>query len=158
MTIVQRITIAPQRRTRSRHQFDSIFSLATITTIMAAFCLSFFTLCVIALSLMAMTAVTTAFQATHIQHRQPSTTLEAVSSRKAFLASAAASAVVVGLAVPEARADEYDDARAAKRAKAAESNGGTALAVPLIGGLALSLPFFLPNILRLLGIKNSKMK
>jgi hypothetical protein len=87
-----------------------------------------------------------------------------VSSRQAFLASssaavmAATAAVLVLPPVEAAHADEYDDARAAKRAKDAESKGANTLAIPLIGGLALSLPFFLPNILRLLGVKNSKMK
>jgi hypothetical protein len=96
------------------------------------------------------------------------TALDAVvSSRQAFLASSSAAVVAAAVAgsvvvllppVEAAHADEYDDARAAKRAKDAESKGGGTLAIPLIGGLALSLPFFLPNILRLLGVKNSKMK
>jgi hypothetical protein len=89
-----------------------------------------------------------------------------ISSRQAFLAnSATAAAVAIGagsalviMPPAPAQADEYDDARAAKRAQDAESKGASTLAVPLIGGLLLSLPFFLPNILRLLGVKNSKMK
>jgi hypothetical protein len=90
-----------------------------------------------------------------------------ISSRQAFLANSANAAAVVAIGVGSslvampaqpAGADEYDDARLAKRAKDAESKGGSTLAVPLIGGLLLSLPFFLPNILRLLGVKNSKMK
>jgi hypothetical protein len=80
-----------------------------------------------------------------------------LSSRKSFLASATVAMIVAGSSPDVVHADEYDDARAAKRAKDAETSGSTALAVPLIGGLVLSLPFFLPNILRLLGVKNSKM-
>jgi hypothetical protein len=90
-----------------------------------------------------------------------------VTSRQAFLANSATAAAAVAIGAGSAlvimppapaQADEYDDARAAKRAQDAESKGASTLAVPLIGGLLLSLPFFLPNILRLLGVKNSKMK
>jgi vancomycin permeability regulator SanA len=109
-----------------------------------------------------------------VQHQETSSTRRMtvvlgseVTSRQAFLVNSAtaAAAVAIGagsalviLPPAPAQADEYDDARAAKRAQDAESKGASTLAVPLIGGLLLSLPFFLPNILRLLGVKNSKMK
>lgn len=95
-----------------------------------------------------------AFQPTHYTPPRLSTVALQSVSRKELLAATVSAAVMTTSTA--ALADEYDDARNAARAKK-QGGGASLMAAPLIGGVVLSLPFFLPSILRLLGIKNDKM-
>jgi hypothetical protein len=78
---------------------------------------------------------------------------------KAVPATAAAALIAVATATP-AFADDSEEYQfyVAKPVAEKKSNnsGGLAVGGVLAGGFALSLPFFLPNLLRLAGVKNAK--
>jgi hypothetical protein len=83
------------------------------------------------------------------------------SGRRAFLtkAPAAAAAIAVATAVPAfANAEEEYKFYVAPPVKEKKTNNTGSLAVGgvLFGGFALSLPFFLPNLMRMAGVKNAK--
>jgi hypothetical protein len=87
-------------------------------------------------------------------------------NRRAFFVNAASTlAVVSSLAsAPAFAKDDYsldfDESIVAKKADASKdssgSNGGLIVGGALAGGLALSLPFFAPNLARMAGVKNAK--
>lgn len=87
----------------------------------------------------------------------------AVTGRRVFLSTAAATAVSVAIATQPAAAasDPYalDLDASFKTEKVVEKkagNGGALVGGAFAGGLALSLPFFAPNLARMAGIKNAK--
>jgi len=69
---------------------------------------------------------------------------------KIYVVAATAAALVVG-STPAAYADIYDEQEKARKIKAKEDaeNGKKKIPYILGGGFLLSLPFFLPNLLRL---------
>jgi hypothetical protein len=90
-------------------------------------------------------------------------------NRRAFFAKAASTVAVVSslaIAAPTAAfaKDDYsldfDESIVVKKADTSKegggSNGGLIVGGALAGGLALSLPFFAPNLARMAGIKNAK--
>jgi hypothetical protein len=91
-----------------------------------------------------------------------------VAGRRAFLTTVAttttaAVAVTVATASPAlAAAEKYSldlDQSFQKEATEKKSgNGGAIVGAALGGGLLLSLPFFAPNLARLAGVKNAKIK
>lgn len=100
------------------------------------------------------------------QPRTSATTLEALkSSRKAFLTKFAGSiatmAATATVPSPAVAKDQYSlDVVETKTEKPKnEKSGGGANLVggALAGGFALSLPFFLPNLMRMSGINNAKL-
>ena len=82
--------------------------------------------------------------------------------RRAFLSTAAGTAASIAVAVPAVAAeDPYaldlgDSYKTEKTTEKKSGNGGALVGGVLAGGFALSLPFFLPNLARLAGIKNAK--
>lgn len=89
---------------------------------------------------------------------QPST-----AGRRAFLAKAATAAASVAVASPAfAAVDKYAlDVGEEYKKEAPEkksSEGGNLVGGAFAGGLLLSLPFFAPNLARMVGIKNAKLK
>lgn len=86
--------------------------------------------------------------------------------RRAFLSQAASSAAAVTAATvattaPAFAADSYSldtgDVSVPVKEKAAKSgNGGAVVGGALAASVALSLPFFLPNLMRMAGINNAK--
>jgi hypothetical protein len=84
--------------------------------------------------------------------------------RRAFLAQAAkatAFTAVVSVATPAIAKEEYTldtgDVVVPEQNDATKKNSGSSLvAGALAGSVLLSLPFFLPNLLRLAGINNAK--
>eukprot|EP00559_Dactyliosolen_fragilissimus_P003669 CAMPEP_0184867082 /NCGR_PEP_ID=MMETSP0580-20130426/25034_1 /TAXON_ID=1118495 /ORGANISM="Dactyliosolen fragilissimus" /LENGTH=114 /DNA_ID=CAMNT_0027367129 /DNA_START=96 /DNA_END=440 /DNA_ORIENTATION=- len=89
----------------------------------------------------------------------PPTSLD---SRRAFL-SQATSATVIAFsgAAPALAKDEYSldtgSVTVPKKEKEVKSNeGGALVGGALAGSVALSLPFFLPNLMRMAGINNAK--
>lgn len=88
--------------------------------------------------------------------------LNAAVDRKAFLAGAAASVMLVSTSQEASAKDNYSldfdvgEVLVPEKKKAKSEGGGLVLGA-LFGSVALSLPFFLPNILRLLGV-NSAIK
>jgi hypothetical protein len=90
--------------------------------------------------------------------------LAAPADRRAFLAKATASttaaAFTVAASAPAFAKDEYSldtgkDVVVEKKV-AEKGSGGNIVAGALAGSVALSLPFFLPNLMRLAGINNAK--
>ena len=85
------------------------------------------------------------------------------SGRRAFLTNAASVATMAAAAAPAMAASQYSlelDETYKKEApeKKKSGNGGTLVGAALGGGLLLSLPFFAPNLARLAGVKNAKIK
>jgi hypothetical protein len=86
-------------------------------------------------------------------------------SRRAFLSKVATTAALASVAVaaPAFAKDQYaldfDESIVVKKEEAPKSggNGGLIVGGALAGGLALSLPFFAPNLARMAGVKNAKM-
>jgi hypothetical protein len=86
------------------------------------------------------------------------------SGRRTFLAKAPATAaalIATSVAAPAFAykyvPDEYVATTAvAKPEKKSGGGGGMAVGGVLLGGLALSLPFFLPNLQRMAGVNNAK--
>ena len=85
--------------------------------------------------------------------------------RRAFLSNAASNTAAITTAAvtssPAFAADSYSldtgDVVVPKKEKAAKSgNGGAVVGGALGASVALSLPFFLPNLMRLAGINNAK--
>eukprot|EP00554_Chaetoceros_debilis_P004573 CAMPEP_0194085194 /NCGR_PEP_ID=MMETSP0149-20130528/16638_1 /TAXON_ID=122233 /ORGANISM="Chaetoceros debilis, Strain MM31A-1" /LENGTH=113 /DNA_ID=CAMNT_0038768021 /DNA_START=83 /DNA_END=424 /DNA_ORIENTATION=+ len=86
------------------------------------------------------------------------------SDRRAFLAKATASTSAAAFATVAASApafakDEYSldtgDIKVPEKVKA-ESKGGSIVTGALGASVLLSLPFFLPNLMRLAGVNNAK--
>lgn len=115
------------------------------------------------LSFLLMIASAIAF-APSVNNARTITSLNAADqSRKAFLTTAAAgliAATTSGTVVANAASADYDldsgDVKVPEKEKKAAGNGAGIVGGALAGGLALSLPFFLPNLLRMAGIKNAK--
>jgi hypothetical protein len=88
---------------------------------------------------------------------QPST-----AGRRAFLAKAATAAASVAVASPAFAAESYsldlDESYKKEAPEKKSGNGGTIVGGALAGSVLLSLPFFLPNLARMAGIKNTKLK
>jgi hypothetical protein len=86
------------------------------------------------------------------------------SARRTFLAKAPATAAALLLttAAPAFAnaADGYsldvEQAVVSKPEKKSSGNGSMAIGGVLAGGFALSLPFFLPNLMRMVGVNNGK--
>lgn len=70
--------------------------------------------------------------------------------------SSSVAAIAARSAAANAVARDKAEKEKAKKEKEAGS-GGVLVSTVLGGGLALSLPFFLPNLLRMAGVKNSKL-
>mmetsp|Transcript_1047 Transcript_1047/g.2272 ORF Transcript_1047/g.2272 Transcript_1047/m.2272 type:complete len:119 (+) Transcript_1047:134-490(+) len=114
------------------------------------------------LSFFLLIATATAF-APALQRQRRNVSLNAVEqqSRKAFLGNAAASLVLVTSTAANAK-DSYSldtgSVAVPEKEKPKTKEGASNLVLGVAGGsIALSLPFFLPSILRLLGYKNTKM-
>jgi hypothetical protein len=88
----------------------------------------------------------------------------AAADRRAFLAQASratAFTAVVSVATPSTAKEEYTldtgDIVVPEQTNATKKNsGGSLVTGALAGSVLLSLPFFLPNLLRLAGINNAK--
>ena len=86
--------------------------------------------------------------------------------RRAFLSKVAGTTVasVATIAAPAIAADKYNldfDESVVPKTESPKSSGGSGGLIvggALGGGLLLSLPFFAPNLARLAGIKNAKLK
>ena len=85
-----------------------------------------------------------------------------LAGRRAFLTKAATTAASIAVASPALAADQYsldlDESFKKEPEKKAESGGGGIVGGALAGGVLLSLPFFAPNLARLAGYKNAKIK
>jgi hypothetical protein len=91
-----------------------------------------------------------------------------VGGRRAFLAkvvtSTATAAVTIAAvsspaaAAPEQYSLDLDESFKKEAPEKKSGNGGTIVGAALGGGLLLSLPFFAPNLARLAGVKNAKIK
>jgi len=89
-------------------------------------------------------------------------------SRRTFLTKVVTSTATTAAAVtavtlsPAFAADQYaldlDDSFKKEAPKKKSGSGGTIVGAALGGGLLLSLPFFAPNLARLAGYKNAKIK
>ncbi len=84
--------------------------------------------------------------------------------RRVFLAKAststtAAAFAAVAVSTPASAKDEYaldTGDIAVQEKKKVDGNGGSIVGGALAGSVLLSLPFFLPNLMRLAGINNAK--
>lgn len=94
-------------------------------------------------------------------------TVEALSQpnpagRRAFLTKAATTAASIAVASPAFAAEQYslelDESFKKEPEKKSSSGGGNIVGGALAGGVLLSLPFFAPNLARLAGYKNAKIK
>lgn len=85
-----------------------------------------------------------------------------LAGRRAFLTKAATTAASIAVASPALAADQYslelDESFKKEPEKKSASGGGGIVGGALAGGFLLSLPFFAPNLARLAGYKNSKIK
>jgi hypothetical protein len=85
-----------------------------------------------------------------------------MAGRRAFLEVATTTVATVAVASPAAAAGEYslelDESFKKEAPEKKSGNGGTIVGAALGGGLLLSLPFFAPNLARLAGVKNAKIK
>ena len=97
----------------------------------------------------------------------PASTADALSQpslagRRAFLTQAATTAASIAVASPALAADSYsldvDESLKKEPEKKTASGVGGIVGGALAGGLLLSLPFFAPNLARLTGYKNAKIK
>mmetsp|Transcript_2114 Transcript_2114/g.6364 ORF Transcript_2114/g.6364 Transcript_2114/m.6364 type:complete len:114 (-) Transcript_2114:61-402(-) len=86
-----------------------------------------------------------------------------LAGRRAFLTKAATTAASIAVASPALAADQYsldlDETYKKEPEKKSSSGGGSNIVGgALAGGVLLSLPFFAPNLARLAGYKNAKIK
>lgn len=88
------------------------------------------------------------------------------SGRRAFLKESLTTSVVASVVATQplpafAKVDEYSldsgDIKAPVKEKTETGSGSGIVAAALGGSVLLSLPFFLPNLLRLAGVKNAKL-
>ncbi len=115
------------------------------------------------LSLLTVCAVCVAHTANALSQPTP------VGGRRAFLAKVATGTTTAAMTIAAASsspavaaADQYsldlDESFKKEAPEKKSGNGGTIVGAALGGGLLLSLPFFAPNLARLAGVKNAKIK